>query len=409
MRSSSIFTPVLLTAAAVSAAVLEKRSGFSQGQPISDDGKGARILGGTDNYIDVQNPDNLGQQSTDNGVVPNLKWRFSDSKTRILKGGWVREQVVTDLPSSRDIAAAQQHLTKGSVRELHWHRVAEWGYVYAGSVLVSAVDQDGKFQVAKLEVGDVWYFPKGQGHTVQGLEDDNEFLLVFDDGDFDATGTTFNVDDWIKHTPKHILAKNFGLNASVFDSVPSPNPYIQQGNVSDSGVSGGGGELSGDASFVYYAKDHALQDIPGGGGTLRIIDTTTFPASKTIAATVVTLVPGGLRELHWHPNAEEWLYFHKGKARATVFLGSGLARTFDFAAGDTGVFPSNSGHYIENTGDSELVWIEIYKSDRVLDNPLTQWLALTPADLVAQILKIPLDVAEGLKKDKQILIKPSAA
>lgn len=117
--------------------------------------------------------------------------------------------------------------------------------------------------------------------------------------------TTFNVDDWIKHTPKHILAKNFGLPESVFADVPSPNPYIQQGNISDSEVTGGAGELSGDASFVYYAKDHALQDIPGGGGTLRIIDTTTFPASETIAATVVTLVPGGLRELHWHPNVSQ--------------------------------------------------------------------------------------------------------
>ncbi len=65
----------------------------------------------------------MGQQSTDNGVVPNVKWSFSDSKTRILAGGWVREQVITDLPSSTDISAAQQHLTKGSIRELHWHRV----------------------------------------------------------------------------------------------------------------------------------------------------------------------------------------------------------------------------------------------------------------------------------------------
>lgn len=81
------------------------------------------IKGGTNKALDLQNPDNLGQQSTDNGIVPNLKWSFSDSKTRILKGGWVREQVVTDLPVSTDISAAQQHLTKGSIRELHWHRV----------------------------------------------------------------------------------------------------------------------------------------------------------------------------------------------------------------------------------------------------------------------------------------------
>jgi len=59
---------------------------------------------------------------------------------------------------------------------------AEWGYVYAGEVLVSAVDEDGNYQVDKLEVGDIWYFPKGSAHTVQGLADENEYLLVFDDG-----------------------------------------------------------------------------------------------------------------------------------------------------------------------------------------------------------------------------------
>lgn len=79
--------------------------------------------GGTNHELDLQNPNNLGEQPTDNGVVPNLKWSFSDSKTRILKGGWVREQVITDLPASHDIAASQLHLKKGAIRELHWHRV----------------------------------------------------------------------------------------------------------------------------------------------------------------------------------------------------------------------------------------------------------------------------------------------
>lgn len=69
----------------------------------------------------------------------------------------------------------------------------------------------------------------------------------------------------------------------------------------------------------------------------------------------------------------------------------------------TGIVP---GHYIENLSDTEdLVWIEIYKSDRVADISLTQWLALTPADIVASTLKIPVDIAASLKKEKQILIK----
>ncbi|KAK3330695.1 oxalate decarboxylase oxdD [Apodospora peruviana] len=380
---------------------------FSHGQPIDGKGKGAPILGGTNKQIDLQNPDNLGQQSTDNGVVPNLKWSFSDSKTRLLRGGWVREQVITDLPASHDIAAAQQHLTKGAVRELHWHRVAEWGIVYSGSILVSAVDESGRYQVEKLNYGDIWYFPKGAAHTVQGLDDENEFLLVFDEADFDKVGTTFNVDDWIAHTPKDILAKNFGVNASVFDSVPAPNPYIFNGTVSTKNVTDSpAGELSGNASFVYRTFEHPAESVPGKGGEFYKIDSTNFPASKTIAATFVRLEPKGLREMHWHPNAEEWLYFHKGQARATVFIGSTNARTFDFSAGDTAVFPDNAGHYIENTSDTEdLIWIEIYKSDRVADIPLTQWLALTPPDIVAQTLKIPLDIAEGLKKEKQLLIQ----
>lgn len=81
------------------------------------------FIGGTNHQVDLENPSNLGQQSTDSGTVPNLKWRFSDSKTRIFPGGWVREQVDNDLPQSHDIAAAQQHLKKGAIRELHWHRV----------------------------------------------------------------------------------------------------------------------------------------------------------------------------------------------------------------------------------------------------------------------------------------------
>lgn len=203
------------------------------------------------------------------------------------------------------------------------------------------------------------------------------------------------------------MAKNFGLDPSVFDNVPKPNPNIFNGTVSTKNVtSGPAGYLSGDASFVYRTLQHQPEPVPGRGGEFYKIDSTNFPASKTIAATFVRLRPGGLRELHWHPNAEEWLYFHKGHARATVFTGNANARTFDLEAGSTAAFPDNSGHYIENTSKTEdLVWIEIYKSDRVADIPLTQWLALTPADIVAQTLKIPIEVAESLQKEKQVLLK----
>lgn len=238
-------------ATAASGSTLDKKSEFAQGEPIDDNGKGGPILGGTNHQIDLQNPDNLGAESTDAGTVVNLKWSFSNSKTKIFNGGRTREQVVTDIPASTDIAGAQQHLKKGAVRELHWHRVAEWGFVYTGEVLVSAVDENGDYQVDKLQVGDIWYFSKGSAHTVQGLADENEYLFAFDDGNFDALGTTFMVDDWIIHTPPEVLAKNFGVNASVFTTVPTPDPYILNGTVSTANSTGASAGLFGNSSYVF--------------------------------------------------------------------------------------------------------------------------------------------------------------
>jgi len=215
------------------------------------------------------------------------------------------------------------------------------------------------------------------------------------------------VDDWIAHTPKAILAQNFGVNVSVFDAIPAADPYILNATVSTANDTGPSSGLTGNSSYVFHNSQNARVPVPGGGGNLSIIDSRNFPISKTIAATVVSLEPGGLRELHWHPNAEEWLYFHSGTAQATVFIGSATARTFDFSPGDTAVFPDNSGHYIRNTGEGNLVWIEIYRADRVADISLTQWLALTPPDIVASTLKIDRSVVDQLKKEKQILVKGS--
>ena len=228
---------------------------------------------------------------------------------------------------------------------------------------------------------------------------------MFDIANFDDLGVTFMITDWVARTPKSVLAKNFGVNESVFNTVPTAFPYILNSTVTNDTVTGGAGPLTGNSSYVYRTFQHAPEPAPGNGGTWWKIDSTNFPIAKTLAATYVILNPGGLRELHWHPNAEEWLYFHSGYGRSTVFIGNGNSRTFDFQAGDTAVFPDNSGHYIENVSDSEdLVYIEVYKSDRVADIPLTQWLALTPSDIAAAVLKIPISVVEQLKKDKQVLI-----
>ena len=126
--------------------------------------------------------------------------------------------------------------------------------------------------------------------------------------------------------------------------------------------------------------------------------------AKTVAAALVEVDPGGMRELHWHPNADEWQYYLSGQGRMTVFAGSGKARTFDYQAGDVGYVPFAMGHYVQNTGDEPLVFLEVFKSDHFADISLNQWLALTPPELVQAHLNLDERTIAALSKNKQTVV-----
>jgi oxalate decarboxylase len=150
----------------------------------------------------------------------------------------------------------------------------------------------------------------------------------------------------------------------------------------------------------------AQEQIVAPGGTTRIADSSNFPAASTIAAAYVEVEPGGLRELHWHPNTDEWQYYIAGKARMTVFAASGKARTFDYQAGDVGYVPFAMGHYVENTGDEPLIFLELFRSDRFADISLQQWMALTPPELVQAHLNLDEAIMTGLQIEKQVVVSP---
>lgn len=130
----------------------------------------------------------------------------------------------------------------------------------------------------------------------------------------------------------------------------------------------------------------AQEPVKAPGGQVRITDTSNFPISKTVAAAHVIVEPHGIREMHWHPNADEWSFFIRGRARITIFASSNTARTFDYLPGDVGIVPKNMGHYVENIGDEDLEFLEIFKAPKFEDFSLEQWLATTPKRNVAEHL-----------------------
>jgi oxalate decarboxylase len=139
-------------------------------------------------------------------------------------------------------------------------------------------------------------------------------------------------------------------------------------------------------------------------GTVRITDSTVFAASTTIAAALVEVEPGGMRELHWHPNTDEWQYYIEGEARMGAFAASGQARIFDFRASDVGYLPFAMDHYVENTGTATLRFLEMFKSSYYADVSLDQWMALTPPELLKVHLDLPPQVTDALRKVKAPIV-----
>ncbi len=268
-----------------------------------------------------------------------------------------------------------------------------------GRARITAIDEAGRAFQDDVGEGDLWNFPSGIPHSIQGLEGDGcEFVLVFDDGNF-SEDSTFSVTDWLAHTPREVLAKNFGVPERAFAGIPDKELFIFQSKVP--------GPLAADrvtgAGPVPTSFSHRLlaqEPIRTKGGTVRISDSTTFPAATTIAAAFVEVEPGGMRELHWHPNANEVQYYISGQARMTVFAADATAGTFDYQPGDVGFVPRNMGHYIENTGTTKLQFLELWRTDKFADVSLRQLLAFTPFDLVQAHLKIDRSVLANIPTRK---------
>jgi oxalate decarboxylase len=353
---------------------------------------------------EMESPDLYTPPNTDSGTVPNLRFSFADAHNRRTDGGCAREVTQRELPIATTLAGVNMRLNPGGVRELHWHKEAEWGFMLYGTARLTAVDENGQSFVGDVGVGDVWLFPAGIPHSIQGLDDGCEFLLVFDDGNF-SENETFLVTDYLAHIPRPVLAQNFGLDESVLADLPKGERWIfaadVPGPLAQDRVTNPQGTLR-DDHFVHRLMDQ--EPIDTGVGTARILDSSNFPISTTIAAALVEVNPGAMRELHWHPNTDEWQYFIEGSARMTVFDSPGKARTFDYSAGDVGYVPFGTGHYVENTGDSQLRFLELFKSDRFADVSLTQWLALTPHKLVADHLHLSEDVVAQLRKQKRPVV-----
>jgi oxalate decarboxylase len=365
------------------------------------------IPGPNNPALSGQFPGALSPPATDVGDLPMFWASFNNAPRRIQDGGWARQVTQLDFQISETIAGVNMRLTRGGIRELHWHLAAEWAFVTAGSCRVTTIDERGQANVEDVHEGGLWYFPAGLPHSLQGVGPDGcEFILCFDDGKAGEFNTLL-LTEWIAHTPPEALAMNFAVPVETFSKIPLHQLYIFQGEMPGP-LEPDRLEAQGKAGIPKLKSTFQLSELAPvkktRGGEVRIADSSNFEVSKTIAAALVRIHPGGMREMHWHPNADEWLYFVSGQGELTVFNTGPNAVTQNFNPGDIGYIKRAYGHFLRNTGQADLVYLEVFRSSYFADVSLSDWLTHTPAAMVAQHLNVDPDVIGRFPSDKPVVL-----
>lgn len=324
------------------------------------------------------------------------------SKGYVSAGGKAKEATVEEFALSQSIAGVTMYLNPGAFRELHWHSIAaEWAYVLDGKVRTTVITPDGTTSTDDFEKGDIWYFPKGHGHMLQCLGDKPcHFLLGFDNGHFSEFGT-FSITDWISHTSPEILARNTGLPASFFAQLPKKELYFGVGKIATEPR-----PKNIDAAIPYSTSAHKFRMEKDGvlqqhkGGSTRLVSSLEFPIQTTLTALRMDIEPGAIRELHWHPNADEWQYVMSGSGKVSIFGSHGRVKTMPYSKGMIAFIKQGFGHYIENTGTETLKLIVLFNSPVYQEISLNDWLAANPPQLVADHFGMTLEQASSLVNHK---------
>lgn len=366
-----------------------------------------KIIGPNNPALADQFPGAVSPPATDVGSLPMFWASFNNAPRRIQNGGWARQVTQEDFQISETISGVNMRLTRGGIREMHWHVYAEWAYVTKGICRITTIDQEGRANVEDVNEGGLWYFPPGLPHSLQGVGDDGcEFIICFDNGkasEFD----TLLLTEWMAHTPPDVLALNFGVPAEAFSKVPLTDLYIFQGMVPGP-IEKDQQEAQGNAGPPKLRSSFALTETAPvrktRGGEVRIADSSNFEISKTIAAALVRIHPKAMREMHWHPNADEWVYIIEGEGELTVFETGPNAVTQNFNAGDIGYIKKSQGHYLRNTGHTDLVYLEVFRSSYFADVSLSDWLTHTPSAMVTQTLKIEQETLARFPNAKPVIV-----
>jgi len=367
---------------------------------------GTAVLSSTELDAQEKQEYQVGKEPGGHQPIPDFKFDIEATKGWVGEGGSAKEATVEEFPASQNIAGVSMRLKPGGIRELHWHAIAaEWAFVIKGKILTTVISPNGQPATDIFEPGDIWYFPRGHGHALQNISsEDSHFVLGFDDGRFSEFGT-FSITDWVGRTPQTVAARNLGLSPERVAGLPKKERYILPGRIPSPLIEP---YLADDLETSQNPHKFRLEKMTPNsfpGGWERIVTVKEFPINTRLTSVLQYLEPGALREMHWHPNADEWQYYLSGRSRVTVFGAHGRAKTEEFGPGQICFVQQGFGHYIEQIGSEPTKFFALFNSPTFEEISISKWLAGNPASLIADNFGISKDEVARLPKKTLGIIK----
>jgi oxalate decarboxylase len=356
----------------------------------------------------VSRPNGSAEDAPPRSGPNSFKFRLEAEKPHLYPGGLSRGASARNFPISKNIAGVSMRLDPGAMREMHWHaNAAEWGFYLTGRARITIVSPNGQWETVECGPRDLAYIPRGYGHYIQNISHEEcRFILVFDSGYFDEF-STFSVTAWMASTPRNVLAQNLRVPESALASIPKKEVYMTPGAVPTEQLllEGRTAGISNVPATHRFSLSNVLP-IVHAGGDIRLSTVENWPVSNTICGGTMTINPHALRELHWHPNADEWDYFIKGNTRITVFSPYGEVHAVEYGPGDVAYIPQGYGHYIENSGDDEVEFLIAFNSGSYEEISLTDWISMSPPQVVATNFNLPVSTIEEMRRRTGFIDRP---
>lgn len=149
--------------------------------------------------------------------------------------------------------------------------------------------------------------------------------------------------------------------------------------------------------YLFHLSEQAPQDSSEGGERIKAYSGN-FPALKGMSLYKIRLFPRGVREPHWHPNADELGVCLKGSVLVTFYHTYDLKQTFLVEAGQMFFIPSGALHALINVGEGDAELILQFSSDNPEEFNLASVVDTFPDPVLGNTFGVDKAVFESLKR-----------